>query len=100
MSSATTSENIIKLWPGRVPWADDTERACALERRLRTFFEITAAIEITAIEQRILLDVTARELALFRVAPAKALSLGGAKLERRVNYAIPILQRMITAMAS
>ena len=100
MSFVTTPATIIKFWPDSVIRPDQAVRACALERRTRTFFEIAAAIELTAVEQRILLDVTARELALLRVAPARAMALGGIKLERRVNYAIPILQRMIAAMAS
>lgn len=100
MGYTTTIDQSAKLWPGSIIRTNQPQRAQALERRMRTFFEIGAAIELTTVEQRILLDVTARELGLLRIAPANALTLGGAKLERRVNYAIPILQRMINAMAS
>ena len=100
MSFTITGDRSIKFWPGNSVRPGQPPRAMALEDRMRTFFEIGAAIELTAVEQRILLDVTADEMALLRVAPANALTLGGTKLERRVNYAIPILQRMIAAMAS
>ena len=100
MGFTTTVDDKVRFWPGSTIWPSQPQRALALERRTRVFFEIAAAIDLTPDEQRILLDVTSRELALLRLAVANAFSIGGAKLERRVNYAIPILQRMITAMAS
>ena len=100
MGFVSTVDGKAKLWPGSIIWPSQSHRSRALERRVRTFFEIAAAMELTPVEQRIMLDVTSREIALLRVAPGNAFSLGGAKLERRVNYAVPILQRMVLAMAS
>ena len=98
MGFVTTNGNIVKLWPGGAILPGSSQRATVLGRRVRAFFDIAAVIELTTVEQRILLDITARELAQVRLAPANALALCGAKLERRVNYAIPILHRMATSM--
>ncbi len=74
-------------------------RATELERSVRTFLEIAAAIELSHHEECTMLDLTSREMALLRLAPPGSLPFGGGKLERRVAYAIPILQRMIASMA-
>ena len=87
-------------------WADGkardklADRASDLERDVRMFFETASAIELSLHEERALLDLSQREMALLRMAPANAFKLGGNKLERRVAYAIPILRRMIAAMSS
>ena len=88
------------LWPdsGRVPRC--TDRETELEQSVRTFLTISAAVHLTSVEERTLLDLTSRTMALLRLAPANAFKLGGSKLERRVTYATAIVQRMIAAIAS
>ena len=100
MIPLVSMEETARLWPeaGRVARA--AERETELEASIRQFLAISAALDLTAIEERTLLDLPAHEMALLRVAPGNAFKLGGSKLERRANYAIPIMQRMIAAMAS
>ena len=86
-------------WPDKTGGEMQADRAGTLERNVRMFFAISAAIELTLNEERALLDLTHRDVVLLRVVPANAFHLGGSKLERRVAYAIPILQRMIAAMS-
>ena len=82
------------------PAAVSRSRAKALESGVRTFLELSAALELSPHEERAMLNLTPREMAMLRLSPSNALQLGGGKLERRVDYAIPILQRMIASMSS
>ena len=94
-----TAITVAGLWHDLSLAKRNPERAADLERDVRVFLQISAALEFSLEEERTLLDLTARELAQLRLAPANAFQLGGVKLERRVTYAIPILKRMVAAIA-
>ncbi len=89
-----------RLWPESGLVSRCTDQETELEHSIRTFLTISAAVHLTSVEERTLLDVTPRTMALLRLAPGNAYKLGGSKLERRVSYATAIVQRMIAAMAS
>lgn len=99
MASITSADALDGLWPDSGK-PGNVERATRLEGSIRAFLAISAAVDLSQVEECALLDLSAGQLAQIRVAPARAFQLGGSKLERRVNYAIPILQRMIAAMSS
>lgn len=75
-------------------------RSADLSESVVMFFSIANTLALSATEERILLDLTRSETSQLRMAPAKAFQLGGSKLERRVNYAIPIMRRMLAAIAA
>lgn len=62
------------------------------------FFDLSAAIGLTADEECALLDVTRPELAQLRYDPDTAFERGGAKLQRRLAYAMTLLIRMKSAL--
>ena len=64
------------------------------------FLELSHALSLDAAEERALLDLPSSTLAQLRAAPSSAFQLGGPKLERRLDYAVPILKRMLASIAS
>lgn len=73
--------------------------AIRLSGLLRTFFNLSTALSLSCPEERALLDVPAAEVVTLREGLPPATGLDVVKLERRLNYAIPILQRMMAAMS-
>ncbi len=68
-----------------------------LRRQIETFLELSSALGLSQAEERTLLDLTAPELAALRLSLAPPDGADTAKLQRRVEYAIPILRRMLAA---
>ncbi len=99
MVGAFSVEAASGLWSDSMARGTPAGRAAGLECRVRVFFEMASAIGLSLHEERTLLDIEQHDMVLLRMAPAKAFKLGGSKLERRVAYAIPILQRMIASMS-
>ncbi len=99
MIGAFSVEAASGLWLDGTPRGTPAGRAAELECMVRVFFEIASAIGLSLHEERTLLDIERHDMLRLRMAPAKAFKLGGSKLERRVAYAIPILQRMIASMS-
>ena len=64
------------------------------------FLVLSRALSLDGAEEQALLDLPAHTLAQLRASPSNAFQLGGAKLERRLDYAVPILKRMLASMAS
>ena len=99
MAGAFSVEVPAGAWLDSTAYDRQAGRAADLERDMRMFFELSSAIGLSLHEERTLLDIRPNDMMPLRMAPAKAFKLGGSKLERRVSYAIPILQRMIAAMS-
>ena len=73
--------------------ADDADLN-RLGRAITTFFELSETLKLTPPEQRALLHVRAAELRALRAQPAVALKLDTGKLQRRLDYAISLMQQM------
>jgi hypothetical protein len=70
----------------------------ALSSEIKLFFQLSSALALSEAEERALLDVSLTEVRQMRNGGPHVIRTGGdAKLERRVNYAIPILRRMLAA---
>ena len=59
--------------------------------------ELSQALGLSQSEERTLLDVTPQELVLLHQSPDLCGQMDMAKLQRRADYAIPILRRMLAA---
>jgi hypothetical protein len=71
-----------------------------LAGQIETFLELSSALTLTEPEQRALLDLTAAELDSLRLFLAPAEGMDAAKLQRRIDYAVPLLRRMLVASLS
>ena len=71
-----------------------------LDTSIATFFELAAALKLTAPEQRALLHGRAAELRAMRTQPVAGLGLDLAKLQRRLDYAISLMRQMATPLPS
>jgi hypothetical protein len=67
--------------------------------KLKTFFQLAAAVPLTIAEQHTLLDVTGADLTALRNEMAPAQRFHGPKLVRRLDYAIGLLHRMLACPA-
>lgn len=67
---------------------------------VEAFFELAEALSLDQWERQALLDLPGRDLDRLFNAPGLARQIGGAKLQRRVDYALPILRRMLVASRS
>ena len=79
---------------------DEPSPAATQACKIATFFQLTGALSLDWAEEQALLDLSEDDLAQLRQSPADALQLGDPKLDRRLNYAIPILRRMLAAISS
>ena len=68
--------------------------------KLDVFLDLAAGLALDFAEQRTMLDVTMRDLHRLRHDTSLATSVGGPKLQRRLDYAIPVLRRMLASAAS
>ena len=82
------------------PRAGSRRQAGQIAELLEVFFELSDALSLSAAETQALLDVSAEIVTRLRAGPPDALQLDRAKLKRRLDYAIPILERMIASLAS
>lgn len=79
---------------------DAVMASCAVTaRKFLTFLDLAESLRFSPDEERTLLDVTARDLVRLRDDPTVASSLG-AKLVRRLDYALPVLRRMLASAAN
>ncbi len=69
----------------------------AMASKVEIFLDLSSALSLNAAEERAMLDMTAHAWFQLRLAPETAFAAGGPKLERRLDYAIPILRRMIAS---
>ena len=75
------------------PYATDAN----LARSTAAFFKLSAALALSEAENRALLDLPAEVVATLRSGTAQLSNVDQTKLQRRLNYAIPILQRMLAS---
>ena len=67
---------------------------------LASFFDLSGALSLSEAENRALLDTPEDAVTALRAGTADLVSLDPRKLQRRLDYAIPILQRMLVSMTS
>ena len=79
---------------------DDQFPAATHADKIANFFQLSGALSLDQAEEQALLDLSEEDMASLRLSAADKLQLGDPKLERRLNYAIPILQRMLAAVSS
>ena len=79
---------------GSLGQADD------LQYRATTFFALSDALSLDQAEEQAMLDLPAADMQRLLTAPAEALRRGGPKLQRRLDYAIPLLTRMLASISS
>ncbi len=68
--------------------------------KLDVFLDLAAGLKLDLAEERTMLDVSMRDLHRLRHNTSLAISDGGTKLQRRLDYAIPVLRRMLASAAS
>ena len=83
-----------------LPRGESADVAGGLADKIRLFVDLSETLALTPGEERTLLDIDPPMWLRLRADPAHADKIGGAKLSRRVNYAVFLLQRMIAAAAS
>ena len=71
-----------------------------LAAKLNVFLDLAASLELDHGEECAMLDLTMRDLLRLRSDTSQATGIGGAKLQRRLDYAIPVLRRMLASAAS
>ena len=64
------------------------------------FFQLSSALVLSEAENRALLDLPADAIVALRGGAAHLAPGDQSKLQRRLDYAIPILQRMLASLAS
>ena len=65
-----------------------------------TFFALSDALALDQEEERAMLGLRPQDLQRLHTSPAEAMQWGGPKLVRRLDYAIPLLKRMLASIAS
>ena len=83
-----------------LPRGEGAHPVGGLADKIRLFMDLSENLALTPGEERTLLDIDPSIWLRLRADPAHADKIGGAKLSRRVNYAVFLLQRMIAAAAS
>ena len=68
--------------------------------KLNVFLALAAGLALDVAEQRTMLDISTRDLQRLCQDISAATSIGAAKLRRRLDYAIPVLSRMLASAAS
>ncbi len=81
--------------PGGEPTTADT-----IAGQLSLFFDLSRALSLSAAEEEALLDMPSPTVAHLRAETLPALPLDQVKLKRRLDYAIPIMHRMLASLAS
>ena len=71
-----------------------------LAASLPVFFDLSRSVSLSAAEEAALLDLPAEMVARLNAAPAEGLPFDRVKLLRRLDYAIPILRRMLAALSA
>lgn len=98
MSFAQQNTRVAGYAPGGIG-GTDTGPADMSVSKLRYFIALSSGLGLSPSEERTLLDISLGELLRLRATPALVADLNDDKLVRRLNYAIPLLERMRSAAA-
>ncbi len=79
---------------------DERFPAATQADKIADFFQLSGELSLDQAEERALLDLSESGMAQLRQSAAHMLQLGDPKLDRRLNYAIPIMRRMLAAVSS